>query len=66
MRDEAKRELEEYQIEANNKEDIYIYSGQKLQCTELQKKELFKRFQEDPTATYTYSKEFSSQTIELC
>lgn len=65
MRNEAKEELEQYQIEMSNKDDIYIYSGQKLQCTELQKQELFKKLQEDPTATYTYSKEFSSQTIQL-
>lgn len=65
MRNEAKEELQQYQIEASNKDDIYIYSGQKLQCTELQKQELFKKLQEDPTATYTYSKEFSSQTIQL-
>lgn len=64
-KEKAKKELEEYQEECNNKPEIYVYSGQKLQSSELQRKEMYKRLMQDPTATYTYSKDYPSQTIQL-
>jgi len=43
----------------------YVYSGQKLQYTEMKKREMRERLGGDKTATYTYSADFQSLAVEL-
>ena len=44
---------------------IFIYSGQKLQLTELRREEMKKKLARRKNITFTYSSEFQSQTLCL-
>ena len=45
--------------------NIFIYSGQKLQLTELRREQMKKRLSKRKNITFTYSSEFQSQTLCL-
>uniref|UniRef100_A0A7S3LUI1 PLD phosphodiesterase domain-containing protein n=1 Tax=Palpitomonas bilix TaxID=652834 RepID=A0A7S3LUI1_9EUKA len=49
----------------NGVEDVFIYSGQKLQYSELQKEAMRKRLAEDRHHHYTYSKEYATLSFAL-
>ena len=46
-------------------QEVYIYSGQKLQFSELQKEEMRQRLSKDPNHHDTYSGEYLSQSFCL-
>ena len=60
--EQAKKEEAEF---SEQRQQVYIYSGQKLQYTELKKEEMRQALAQKKNTTYTYSKDHLSLAVQM-